>query len=59
MDKTIHGTWRDDGTFIGFDYVHQHWYDTSETCGRDRSRPAGSAANPIEFISARDNIIPD
>ena len=59
MTRTIRGTWRNDGSFIGFDYHHQHWFDTAETANRDPAYPQGSASNPIASISARDNIIPD
>ena len=55
----INGTWRDDGTFVGFDYANQHWYDTAPTAKRDLSRPLGTASNPIPTVSARDDIIPD
>ena len=62
---TIRGTWRDDGTFIGFDYEHQNWYDTQDRASKlcdpyysPRAR-LGNASNPITVISARDNIIPD
>ena len=59
MTRTVRGTWRSDGTFIGFDYGNQHWYDTAESAKRDPAFPQGSANNPIAFISASDDIIPD
>ncbi len=55
----INGTWRDDGTFIGFDYAHQHWYDTDPDGEHDIMAPPGTARNPIAVIPVGAEIVPD
>ena len=55
----INGTWRDNGTFIGFDYEHQHWYETAPDAERDCLKPLGSASNPYAVVPPNADIIPD
>lgn len=45
--EMVHGEYRPDGSWIGYDYAHQHWIDTSPTAERDSNYPAGSACNPL------------
>ena len=42
-----HGAYRNDGSWIGYDYAAQAWIDTSPSAVRDESAPAGSARNPF------------
>lgn len=45
--EMVYGDYRADGSWIGFDYAHQQWIDTSPTAERDSQYPAGSAGNPL------------
>ena len=59
MTRTLHGAYRADGTFIGFDYENQHWIDTAYSGGYGPGAAPGSARTPLNTISARDTIIED
>lgn len=50
-EMTIRGDYRQDGTFIGFDYASQCWIDTGST-ERDTSAKPGSASNPLHELPA-------
>lgn len=45
-DGRVRGIYRNDQSFIGFDYTDQAWIDTSPSCSRDPTAPLGSARNP-------------
>lgn len=48
----FHGSTRENGSVIGFDYASQCWFDTDPETVRDDSRSLGSAANPIQLLPA-------
>ena len=57
----INGAYRPDGSFIGFDYENQNWYETGGRIGNPAvfAGNPGSASNPIPVIPTDAEIIPD
>ena len=49
-ESNLHGEYRPDGSWIGYDYDKQLWIDTSPLAERDPAYPAGSACNPLAVI---------
>ena len=49
----LHGEYRPDGSFIGFDYQTQAWIDTRQDAERDSNSRPGSASNPLAEIPQR------
>ena len=46
----IRGSYRPDGSYIGYDYGRQAWVDTRESTPRDVTCEPGSARNPLAEI---------
>ena len=44
---SIHGEYRLDGSWIGYDYDRQMCIDTNSDAERDHDRALGSACNPL------------
>ena len=47
---SMHGEYRQDGSWIGFDYDRQVWIDTSPVTARDTTKTPGSASNPLDYV---------
>lgn len=47
---SIRGAYRQDGSWIGYDYERQAWIDTSPSADRDETCSLGSACNPLASI---------
>lgn len=46
----IRGSYRPDGSYIGYDYGRQVWVDTSPAAQRDQGSKPGSALHPLAAV---------